>query len=117
MHPDHPRAAASARQIDPRSADGNKMLPLRYFALALLAVDTSAFRVAPQAALRPMAPVSRTTPVLCSSAPQTQATTAASILGLVSQPIFWWSLYTLKTTGCGLPAGPFGLIGAAEGIS
>jgi len=29
----------------------------------------------------------------------------------------WWSLYVLKTTGCGLPAGPFGLIGAAEGIS
>ena len=27
------------------------------------------------------------------------------------------SLWTLKTTGCGLPAGPFGLIGAAEGIS
>lgn len=23
----------------------------------------------------------------------------------------------LKTTGCGLPAGPFGLLGAAEGIS
>ena len=23
----------------------------------------------------------------------------------------------MKTTGCGLPAGPFGLIGAAEGIS
>ena len=29
----------------------------------------------------------------------------------------WWSLYTLKTTGCGLPAGPFGLLGAAEGVS
>ena len=28
-----------------------------------------------------------------------------------------WSLYVLKTTGCGLPAGPFGLIGAAEGVS
>ena len=33
------------------------------------------------------------------------------------EPIMWWSLYVLKTTGCGLPAGPFGLIGAAEGIS
>ena len=51
------------------------------------------------------------------SGPQAQATLAASILGLTSQPIMWWSLYTLKTTGCGLPAGPFGLIGAAEGIS
>ena len=55
--------------------------------------------------------------VTCTSAPQQQATTAASILGLASQPIMWWSLYTLKTTGCGLPAGPFGLIGAAEGVS
>jgi hypothetical protein len=27
------------------------------------------------------------------------------------------SEYVLKTTGCGLPAGPYGLIGAAEGIS
>jgi len=27
------------------------------------------------------------------------------------------SEYVLKTNGCGLPAGPFGLIGAAEGIS
>ena len=52
-----------------------------------------------------------------STAPQEQATLAASVLGLVSQPVMWRSLYTLKTTGCGLPAGPFGLIGAAEGIS
>ncbi|KAJ1453383.1 hypothetical protein M885DRAFT_443867 [Pelagophyceae sp. CCMP2097] len=28
-----------------------------------------------------------------------------------------WSEFTLKTTGCGLPAGPGGLLGAAEGIS
>jgi len=27
------------------------------------------------------------------------------------------SEYVLKTTGCGLPAGPYGVIGAAEGIS
>ena len=59
----------------------------------------------------------RSTAIACSSAPQQQATLAASVLGLASQPIMWWSLYTLKTTGCGLPAGPFGLIGAAEGIS
>ena len=62
---------------------------------------------------------SRSSPMLCSSSsgPQQQATTAASLLGLGSQPVMWWSLYTLKTTGCGLPAGPFGLYGAAEGIS
>jgi len=58
----------------------------------------------------------RSAQVIC-SAPQERATLAASILGLASQPIMWWSLYTLKTTGCGLPAGPFGLLGAAEGIS
>ena len=58
----------------------------------------------------------RVNSVLC-SAPQQQATQAASILGLCSQPVMWWSLYTLKTTGCGLPAGPFGLLGAAEGVS
>ena len=63
-------------------------------------------------------PSSRTAVIQCAtSGPQQQATLAASILGLVSQPIMWWSLYTLKTTGCGLPAGPFGLIGAAEGVS
>ena len=54
---------------------------------------------------------------LLASGPQQQASLAASVLGLASAPVFWWSLYTLKTTGCGLPAGPFGLIGLAEGIS
>ena len=58
-----------------------------------------------------------TTIISLSSAPQQQATLAASVLGIASQPIMWWSLVTLKTTGCGLPAGPFGLIGAAEGVS
>lgn len=28
-----------------------------------------------------------------------------------------WSLYTKKETGSGLPAGPSGLLGAAEGFS
>jgi len=28
-----------------------------------------------------------------------------------------YSEYTLKTTGCGLPAGPGGLVGASEGLS
>ena len=46
-------------------------------------------------------PRSRSAPVpACSaSAPQRQATLAASVIGLASQPVFWWSLYTLKTTG------------------
>lgn len=37
--------------------------------------------------------------------------------GLVSNPVIGWSLYTLKTTGCGLPPGPGGSIGALEGVS
>jgi len=28
-----------------------------------------------------------------------------------------WSLLTLRDTGCGLPPGPLGLVGAAEGVS
>ena len=36
---------------------------------------------------------------------------------VVSQPIVWSSLYFVKTTGAGLPAGPFGILGALEGLS
>mmetsp|Transcript_6627 Transcript_6627/g.14692 ORF Transcript_6627/g.14692 Transcript_6627/m.14692 type:complete len:160 (-) Transcript_6627:341-820(-) len=42
---------------------------------------------------------------------------AQAVLGLAAQPVMWWSLYVLKTTGCGLPAGPYGLFGALEGVS
>ncbi|XP_031107031.1 uncharacterized protein LOC116011770 [Ipomoea triloba] len=41
----------------------------------------------------------------------------AIVGGLVSTPVIGWSLYTLKTTGCGLPPGPGGSIGALEGVS
>ncbi|XP_064996536.1 uncharacterized protein LOC135632087 [Musa acuminata AAA Group] len=37
--------------------------------------------------------------------------------GLLSCPVIGFSLYTLKTTGCGLPPGPGGSFGAAEGVS
>jgi len=37
--------------------------------------------------------------------------------GIVAAFIVAFSEYTLKTTGCGLPAGPFGVEGAAEGLS
>ena len=43
--------------------------------------------------------------------------TVAIAGGLVSTPVIAWSLYTLKTTGCGLPPGPGGSIGALEGVS
>lgn len=53
---------------------------------------------------RVVAPRSRSSVPICSaSAPQQQATLAASVIGLASQPVFWWSLYTLKTTGCAPP--------------
>lgn len=37
--------------------------------------------------------------------------------GCVSCAIMGYSLYTLRHTGCGLPPGPGGLVGAAEGLS
>lgn len=45
------------------------------------------------------------------------AGTAAIALGLLANPIALWSEYTLATTGAGLPPGPGGALGAAEGIS
>eukprot|EP00250_Pteridium_aquilinum_P034842 c81_g1_i1 orf=145-678(+) len=42
---------------------------------------------------------------------------AAIAGGLVANPVVAWSLFTLKTTGCGLPPGPGGAIGALEGVS
>ncbi|XP_072988832.1 uncharacterized protein [Typha latifolia] len=42
---------------------------------------------------------------------------AAAVAGLVSCPVIGVSLYTLKTTGCGLPPGPGGSLGAVEGVS
>ena len=38
-------------------------------------------------------------------------------IGLFANLICDYSLYVLKTTGCGLPPGPFGVLGALEGIS
>ncbi|KAL7576014.1 hypothetical protein ACA910_000801 [Epithemia clementina (nom. ined.)] len=39
------------------------------------------------------------------------------ISGTISGLIVFISEYTLASTGCGLPAGPFGIFGLAEGIS
>ena len=43
--------------------------------------------------------------------------TVIGVAGSVAALVTFWSEYVLKTTGCGLPAGPAGLLGAAEGIS
>lgn len=40
-----------------------------------------------------------------------------AVSGLVASPVIAYSLYTLKTTGCGLPPGPGGSLGALEGVS
>ena len=37
--------------------------------------------------------------------------------GVFASAVVLYSEFTLKTTGCGLPAGPFGAVGAVEGIS
>ncbi|KAG1661310.1 hypothetical protein FOA52_008657 [Chlamydomonas sp. UWO 241] len=42
---------------------------------------------------------------------------AAIALGLPANPLCYWSEFTLATTGKGLPDGPGGALGAAEGIS
>jgi hypothetical protein len=39
------------------------------------------------------------------------------VTGTIASLIMIYSEYTLKTTGCGLPAGPFGLVGLIEGLS
>lgn len=41
----------------------------------------------------------------------------AGLAGLVAVPVVAWSEYTLQTTGCGLPPGPGGSLGAAEGVA
>ncbi len=38
-------------------------------------------------------------------------------IGILAQPIVGISLISVATTGGGLPSGPFGLVGAVEGIS
>lgn len=42
---------------------------------------------------------------------------ALGVGGCVAAGVMTWSLVTLRNTGCGLPPGPGGLVGAAEGIS
>ena len=37
--------------------------------------------------------------------------------GTIAALITFYSEFTLKTTGCGLPAGPFGIVGLLEGLS
>lgn len=43
--------------------------------------------------------------------------TIVGAVGTLAALITLYSEFTLKTTGCGLPAGPFGLVGLVEGLS
>ena len=49
--------------------------------------------------------------------PPSGIATAAASAGLVANPIMWVSLWCVSATGRGLPAGPFGALGALEGVS
>ncbi|KAI8029847.1 hypothetical protein LOK49_LG01G03456 [Camellia lanceoleosa] len=69
-------------------------------------------RVSPHAPLKVFAMAKES-----SESDSTTAEKAAIVGGLVSTSVIGWSLYTLKTTGCGLPPGPGGSIGALEGVS
>jgi len=42
---------------------------------------------------------------------------AAGGVGVGSSLVMYWSLWTLSQTGCGLPPGPGGALGALEGVS
>ena len=56
-------------------------------------------------------------PVVCSASGDEQPLAAAAAVGLAANAVVFVSLYFVATTGGGLPAGPFGLLGAAEGVS
>ena len=84
--------------------------------LLLLAASSSAAALRPSPRLRLHQPSASTWRLVCSAEPPSDYVTIAAA-GLVAQPVVWTSLYFVVTTGGGLPAGPFGLLGALEGLS
>jgi len=48
---------------------------------------------------------------------ETPSSFFVSLAASAASGVVLYSEYTLKTTGCGLPAGPGGLVGAVEGVS
>lgn len=67
----------------------------------------------------PLVPVCRTSRAVACKAEESNDTVqiAAGAAGVLAAPLCLYSEYVLKTTGSGLPPGPAGLVGAAEGIS
>ena len=49
--------------------------------------------------------------------PRDRSLDLGGIFGSFASIVVLYSEFVLKTTGCGLPAGPFGLVGAVEGVS
>jgi len=73
---------------------------LRLLLLQSLAVQSGALSTSPSVRRRPAAMPSRlSSPVASESL---AVTTSKACIGLAAQPVVWWSLFTLKTTGCGL---------------
>ncbi|GIL68952.1 hypothetical protein Vafri_22214 [Volvox africanus] len=83
---------------------------------ARAAMRRTAFGVRP---VRPIAPSGLRSPVRAKASNSDVGTAgvAAIALGLPANAVMLWSEWTLKTTGSGLPPGPGGALGAAEGIS
>lgn len=57
---------------------------------------------------------------ICANTEGTNNDAVAGVIGgagVVANVVVDYSLYVLKSTGCGLPSGPFGLVGAVEGVS
>ena len=52
--------------------------------------------------------------IKCSSDDESTPLVIASAAGLLANPVMWVSLYSVATTGGGLPAGPFGLVGLVD---
>lgn len=78
-------------------------------------VSKTSFKSFPAPQLNRAVPIPRRTPVKALlSLPQQRIAIALSLPAL---PIVGYSEYVLLTSGCGLPPGPYGLLGAAEGIS
>ena len=59
----------------------------------------------------------RSSPAVCSASESEPPLAAAAAAGLVANAVVLVSLFFVATTGGGLPAGPFGVLGAVEGVS
>mmetsp|Transcript_21831 Transcript_21831/g.31880 ORF Transcript_21831/g.31880 Transcript_21831/m.31880 type:complete len:203 (+) Transcript_21831:25-633(+) len=96
-------------------------VPTRYSHPLSLAANTFSKRIQGQqiqvafTSLKAQGEGTETTSVVSSLSSNDQI--ALGVVGTKMSLIMLVSEYVLKTTGCGLPAGPYGLIGAAEGLS